>query len=158
MTGPFPGIDPWLEAHWRDVHARFMVYACDQIADRLPGDLQARIDEQLAVEYDDAWRTISPDIRVVKQPMTHRILPTTVTVIAAEPCLIPLSDEPSTHRHIEIIDRTSGERVVTAIELLSPANKVGKLGRDSYAKKQTEYLTSGVNLVEIDLIRAGRHI
>lgn len=33
MSSPFPGMDPYLEAHWRDVHTRVMTYICDQIQD-----------------------------------------------------------------------------------------------------------------------------
>ena len=31
MPSPFPGMDPFLEAHWGDVHARLIVNACNQI-------------------------------------------------------------------------------------------------------------------------------
>ncbi len=27
MPSPFPGMDPYLEAHWRDVHAGLIIYA-----------------------------------------------------------------------------------------------------------------------------------
>lgn len=158
MNSPFPGLDPWLEQHWGDVHARFMVYACDQIADQLPDDLQARIDERLSVDSEGAWRSISPDLRVVRdRERVARQQPATSSV-ATEPCWIPLEDEPETLRHIEIVDQTTGGRVITAVELLSPTNKVGRHGRNLYLRKQREYLKAGVNLVEIDLLRQGRHI
>ena len=44
---------------------------------------------------------------------------------------------------------------MTAIELLSPANKCSQLGRQAYYQKQQEYMNAGVNLVEIDLVRVG---
>jgi hypothetical protein len=69
-----------------------------------------------------------------------------------------LADEPITERHIEIVDRASGKRVVTAIELLSPANKLGREGKDAYLAKQAHYIEAGVNLVEIDLIRQGSFV
>jgi hypothetical protein len=71
---------------------------------------------------------------------------------------IELDDEPLTERHIVIIDREAGNRVVTAIELLSPTNKVPFEGRTEYKRKQREYLTTGVNLVEIDLLRGGPYV
>ena len=67
----------------------------------------------------------------------------------------PTTTEPTTLRHIEIVDPNNGGRVVTAIELLCPANKLGEEGRRAYRQKQREYLEGGVNLVEIDLIREG---
>ena len=60
-------------------------------------------------------------------------------------------------RYLEI--RTVGEdRVVTAIELLSPINKRPGQGRDDYAAKRRDVLASWTSLVEIDLLRGGhRH-
>src|SRR5262249_29865603 len=49
-------------------------------------------------------------------------------------------------------------RLVTTIEVLSPANKTpGAHGRKLYLRKQREILESQVHLVEIDLLRAGPH-
>jgi hypothetical protein len=76
-------------------------------------------------------------------------------VAVAEPAEILLPSETPTLRRIEIIDASRGNRVVTMIELLSPTNKVDKLGRTKYRKKQAEYIQAGVSLVEIDLLRAG---
>ena len=43
MKSPFPGMDPHLEAHWRDVHARLIFYACDQLEPQLPPALISAI-------------------------------------------------------------------------------------------------------------------
>jgi hypothetical protein len=67
-------------------------------------------------------------------------------------------DEQRTERHLEIIDTGDGGRVVTAIEILSPANKLSADGQLAYIRKQREYLDARVNLVEIDLIRAGNFV
>jgi hypothetical protein len=49
-------------------------------------------------------------------------------------------------------------RLVTCIEVLSPTNKTpGAHGRKPYRKKQREVLHSKVHLVEIDLLRGGKH-
>ena len=40
------------------------------------------------------------------------------------------------------------------IEVLSPANKIGE-GRDRYVAKRDRFIEAGVNVVEIDLVRAG---
>ena len=50
---PFPGMNPWLEEHWGDVHTRLTTYACDQLQPRLPSGLRARIEEYVAVESED---------------------------------------------------------------------------------------------------------
>jgi len=50
MPSPFPGMDPYLEQFWRDVHARCIIYAADQLQARLPADLRARVEERVFVE------------------------------------------------------------------------------------------------------------
>ena len=52
-SSPFPGMDPYLEDRWPEVHARLIVYAANQINSGLPNDLQANIEENLAVYADD---------------------------------------------------------------------------------------------------------
>jgi Protein of unknown function (DUF4058) len=47
MKSPFPGMDPYLEAHWLDVHPRLIVEASTVIQDQLGDDLVARIEERL---------------------------------------------------------------------------------------------------------------
>ena len=56
-------------------------------------------------------------------------------------------------RYLKIIDRRN-RRVVTAVEILSPANKSKGEDRELYLVKRNEYLATGVNLVEIDLLRS----
>src|SRR4051794_35671545 len=63
MTSPFPGMDPYLERFWGDVHTRFINYACDQIQDRLPPGLVARMQERVVIEPPDPDdRSFYPDI------------------------------------------------------------------------------------------------
>jgi hypothetical protein len=45
--------------------------------------------------------------------------------------------------------------VVTAVELLSPANKSSDKDGEAYLTNRQEYFRSGVNLVEMDLLRSG---
>ena len=123
---PFPGMDPWLERFWGDIHSSFVVYLRDQINERLPRDLQARVEESLTVDTDDYRRTIYPDSHVVEEQVDTSAGNVAIAVVqstATQPMLVSLGSEHRTQRHIEIIDRNSGGRVVTAIELLSPANK-----------------------------------
>ena len=163
MRSPFPGMDPYLEAHWGDIHTRFMVYASNQLNAQLPDDLQARVEESLAVtEDDETKRIVYPDVGVVKDsgmPAAESAAATaSLTVDVAQPYVVRLEDEPTTLRHLEIVETRGGGRLVTAIEILSPANKVGSTGQLIYIGKQREYLDAKVNLVEIDLIRAGNFV
>jgi hypothetical protein len=50
---------------------------------------------------------------------------------------------------------TKTRRLVTSIELLSPANKRGE-GLVKYRRKRRKILLSAVHLIEIDLLRAGQ--
>jgi hypothetical protein len=66
--------------------------------------------------------------------------------------------EPRTQRRLKIIHRAK-ERLVTALELLSPANKAaGEGGQGAYLDKRAELLTCRCNLVELDLLRGGERL
>jgi len=52
MKSPFPGMDPFLERHWGDVHATLIVYARDLLQPRLPDDLLARIEQRVFLQLD----------------------------------------------------------------------------------------------------------
>jgi len=159
MKSPFPGVDPYLEQHWGDIHTRLMVYISDQISDQLPRDLQARVEESVCVDFDESPRRIYPDIAVIELPEFASSSAVAVEdAVIAEPTIIPLPNEQPTQRHIEIVDLNSGIHVVTAIELLSPANRQEGSGRIAYRHKQRETIEAGVSLVEIDLIRTGTFI
>ena len=172
---PFPGMDPWLEWHWGDVHTRLTTYACDQIQSQLPGGLHARITEYVAVESwcDDespSSRTrVAPDVRIVERPRSFDDhddgggVATAVEVeveigIESEPVRVQRFVEPQTLRSIQIIDSKSGQPVVTSIEFLSLANKNSEAGRKQFRDKQESLLAGDVNLVEIDLLRAGHWV
>ena len=61
-------------------------------------------------------------------------------------------------RYIEIRD-ARGNKIVTAIELLSPANKVANSrGRQALLAKKRDLAAAGVNWLEIDLLRAGERM
>src|SRR5437773_11473289 len=67
MKNPFPGMNPWLEEYWRDVHASLLVYARDQLNAELPPDLHARVDERLAVQADEEKpHTYLPDVAITE--------------------------------------------------------------------------------------------
>lgn len=52
IKSPFPGMDPYLEAHWRDVHASLVIYLRDRLQPGLPRDLRARVEERVFIETD----------------------------------------------------------------------------------------------------------
>lgn len=162
---PFPGMNPWLESHWGDVHTCLTTYARDQLQPQLPPGLRARIEEYVAVEEADVESErprarFAPDVRVIERPYAPKAFRGSATVLAAlaEPVIVPRESEPETLHQIQIVDTQAGHRIVTSIEFLSLANKVGEEGREQYRKKQRNMLAGGVNLVEIDLLRAGKWV
>ncbi len=170
MRSPFPGMDPYLELQWGgDFHSRLITYLCDAIQPGLPMDLRARSEDRVFLEtLGGQARLYRPDVHVFEtvpprgtpRASTERGASGVVAVAAppetAPAVMIPFTVEVTEH-FIQILDVRSGGKVITMIEVLSPSNKFPGSGRKKYLKKQRETVTSGeVNLVEIDLLRAGR--
>ena len=159
-NNPFPGMNPFLERFWPDVHLAIMGYIRDEIAGLLPPGLKARGEENISLaEPDDKSRILRPDVAVVES--WRRGVPPSWqpssgseadgAVIATTPEYIIAEEE--TERWLEISDGNG--RIITVIEVLSPTNKGD--GRERYISKRSDYLSGSVNVVEIDLLRGGRH-
>ncbi len=161
-NSPFPGMDPYLERYWGDIHHSLVQYVRDQIQEQLPSNLRARVEERIFLESDEGWsRNVYPDVRIFQRPGTEttRAREESVGNIAvAEPLILQMRNDPITEGYIEIRDGESGNKVITVIEVLSPANKAGGNGTMEYLQKQHEVLSGKISLVEIDLLRKGRHI
>jgi len=152
---PFPGMDPYLEHHWRSVHHRLITYLGDQLQAVLPLSFRVEVEERVFVSGEpEDRRSIAPDVYITQRPSEKLAQPSGV-LTTTKPFVIELSDEPTTEAYLEIIDTTSGDKVVTAIELLSPTNKLSGDGNELYVRKQREYRIAKVNQVEIDLTRTG---
>ena len=75
MSSPFPGMDPYLEPHWLDVHTKLVTYAADELNSRLPQDLIASTEERVAVESEGGEeRLVGPDVRVSEPPASATAL------------------------------------------------------------------------------------
>lgn len=160
MPSPFPGMDPYLESHWRDVHASLIIYTRDSLQGVLPGSLRARVEERVLLETPQGLRDhpLFPDVRVVEFAQKREAAGEPgASVALAEPWVVDAETESPTETYIEIIDVESGDRVVTVIEFLSPSNKSPGPNREQYQRKQREICCSDTNLVEIDLTRVGSH-
>lgn len=164
MPSPFPGMDPYLEAHWGDVHARLVTYASDQLQSQLPGDLRARTEERVYLETPEEIlrHAFYPDVRIVTRPARLNVEPeqggVAVAAPPAEPLLVEVLSEPITESFIEVREAGTGGRVVTVIEVVSPANKRRGTGRTAYLTKRRELRHRRVNVVEIELLRDGKNV
>ncbi|MDB5312442.1 MAG: hypothetical protein JWO38_6644 [Gemmataceae bacterium] len=157
MPSPFPGMDPWLERPmtFPALHNNLITYLQAALKVLLPRGYVATGANRVWI---DPQARREPDVGVFGPPdPPGGVAAATLTgagllAVAADPVSDPV-EEP----YLEIV---SGEddRLVTAIEVVSLSNKkTGDTGRTSYQQKQGEYRASGVNLVEIDLLRGGAH-
>ena len=156
MPSPFPGMDPYLEQHWGDVHTSLVIYARNQLQKVLPKDLRARVEERVVITGLGRPRSVYTDVRVIEtKRKSRRPAKAAARVAVAEPLVIDLPDEPETQTFVEIRDLSADSRVVTVLEVLSPSNKKPGDAQEQYLRNQLECLHAGVSLVEIDLLREG---
>jgi hypothetical protein len=161
-------MDPYLESHWGDVHASVAVSIRNQLQRQLPSDLVARLEETLTVDVEtpievtfpstEPKKKYRPDVRIEKSPVPSAIRPKAGMAVLAKPLHVRWEVVPRVQRSVRILAWRNENRLVTAIELLSPGNKVGGKGRKEYRKKQRDLIAAGANLVELDLTRTGRPV
>lgn len=164
MPGPFPGMDPYTEQGevWPELHNRLMIYLCDAIQPVLPPHYVARLELRIFTEREPGsergpFRV--PDLELVRQgPGARGSAPVAVLEPETDPGGYWITSSRVERREVAIgIRAAGGGELVTAVELLSPSNKRSGDGRVEYLRKQAEILGAGLNLVEIDLLRAGLH-
>ena len=131
MKSPFPGMDPYLERHWLDVHESLVVFAKAALQSQLSDDLVARGGERLIVEDPmERPRSQYPDVRVVEHGTSMDATRPQGNVALAEPLIVEVGDEAIRQGYVEILDVASGGRVITVIEFVSPTNKLPRDGRE----------------------------
>ncbi len=152
MKSPFPGMDPYLEPHWRDVQTKLVAYSADKLNVLLPDRLVTRTQARVAVESEVRdFSRIGPNLRVFSPLMADPEKMGDRIIIDA-PFRRVVEYDPITERFIRIIDETG--QLITVIEFISPTNK-RQPGLDAYRQKRSELLTAHVSLVEVDLVRTG---
>jgi hypothetical protein len=156
-VNPFPGMNPYFEQEWRDAHTMLISYLRDALQERLPADLVARAEKE-AVSLRGGQGTINyrPDVQVrepwtLKEPAAAAVAAPPPSATATDPIRVFLEEE--VERWLEI--RDTGGRLITVLEVLSPSNKLESAERDQYRRKRQSFISAGVNLVEIDLVRQG---
>lgn len=161
MPSPFPGVDPYLESqhYWPDFHARFMNYWCEALADQLPSNYEARMDERvnLVERPPETVRRVEPDLAVARRGVSGTAPAPAPGAATLEPVSIPIlivDEKPETF--IEILHRP-GRTLVAILAVLSPANKE-EPGYAGYLLKRNAILRQNVHLVELDLLLGGRRM
>lgn len=160
MPAPFPGMDPWLERPpvFPTLHNSLIVAIQAALNAVLPEGYVAANESRV---YVDPELTRVPDVGVFGPGAGAGGSGTAVATLARSGLLSAATEavtDPVEEPYLTIRSTDDGERLVTAVEVVSPANKrPGEDGRTSYQQKQGEYRLSRVNLVEIDLLRGGPH-
>ena len=159
MPSPFPGMDPYLEkpAYWRDLHQSLIYCVRAQLNAALPEGYAASAEERCYIVRPA--RSIYPDVSVIRTapnpPAAHA--QRTLTATIDPPLQVPIVLEEIREPFLEIRTTDAQERLITVIEVLSPANKSGE-GAEEYRRKQRQVLQSDCHLLEIDLLRSGQHL
>jgi hypothetical protein len=155
MQCPFPGMDPYIErpAIWADFHDRLIAAISASLQPLLRPKYAALVQDRLYVVQSD--RPIRPDVSVVKTRSLRKGTAPTAVLELDEPFVFTLAKEEVREPYIEIIEPAAGNRLITAIEVLSPDNKASGAGRRKYLRKRRELRKGRTNLVEIDLLRNG---
>lgn len=146
MRPRFPGMDPWLEhpGLWAEVHHRLSVAIADELGSKVAPSYFIEIKRQTYVASSiPNPAAIPPDVRV----RTDGVIEMDVDVP------VPVAFDGWS---LEIRTVEKPGKAVTVIELLSPASKAPGAGRRKYLRKRNQIFRTRANLVEIDLLRAGR--
>src|SRR5215211_660642 len=124
MKSPFPGMDPYLERRWSDAHPTLLVMLKEALQPLLPRDLRARTEERVLLEDSGGeLRRYRGDVAVVEVPPARE--PATrhgsAAALTVEPVIVDVATREPVDRCVQIVDLSSGNRVITAVEVLSPS-------------------------------------
>ena len=166
MASPFPGMDPFLESQrWKSFHLGFLAEMRAFLNPRLLPRYVSDVEETLWLEDLDGdpeenatfrWSDLSVETAADESFTVTGVADAGGSVATLEPRLMTRPRRTNRQRRVQIF-AVPDRRLVTVVELLSPANKSGN-GRRQYLTKQADLLSSGINLVEIDLLRGGRRL
>jgi hypothetical protein len=157
MSNPFPGANPYLEQpdYWSDFYNQLVAEIARTLIPQVLPNYRVVMDKWV-YKITDATAVVvgRPDVAVQRRkidtsPLGNATQAATLPVQVRIP--MPVEVEQA---YLEVKDATTQE-VITAIEVLSPANKTGE-GRAKYEAKRQTILGSKTHLVEIDLLRAGQ--
>jgi hypothetical protein len=163
-------MDPYLEAPgiWPGFHHALAVEIRGELNAILPPQYYADIEERAElgiIEEPGERQRIIPAIVVVSRPTAPPQAEGGGVAVAtrsrrevARPHRFRFLNEPIRQPFVENRDSSSGHKLITLIEILSPSNKRSGPDRVAYEGKQRDVIGSDASLVELDLLRGGRRI
>ena len=159
MPSPFPGVDPYLErpSLWPDVHFSLIIALRDALSPVVGPKYYIAVEERVYfIEPEARWYVGRPDVAIAGEPEPADSAGVMITarVPTARTVEVPMP-EPEHARLIYLeVREPPGDEVITTLEVLSHVKKRAGPGRCQYQDKRLEVLSSFMNLVEIDLLRA----
>jgi hypothetical protein len=154
MSSPFPGM--WLESASRfsSLRSLLVIYSVEQLQPQL-ADRGYFVSPNERVWIEETRRDILPDGAVLQwKPDVAPKAPVSVAD-ADKPVKVRKFKSEFRQPYLEIFDK-EGHKLITGMEFVSPTNKSKSEGRKQYRAKKKELQGTGVNLVEVDLLRRGR--
>ncbi len=161
MPSPFPGMDPYLEDSflWPDFHFGMNAALREYLNRHLPPDFVAVADRYIWIHEPDAaerMQRVKADVHLAERLVKRGETANTALKAAPIQTILPAVVHEG-NRFIRIMDRHH-RKVITVIELLSPANKSPGPDREAYLLKRNEFVAAKANVIEIDLLRDGERM
>lgn len=159
MKSPFPGMNPFLEGDlWPEVHHELISKIKKLLIPLLGTKYVARIEKYVVSDTHAAndLGIMYPDVGVFKHKVSEpetayakrkELTPPTITIPHPKTIEVRIP-------FLKIID-LKNNRLVTALEVLSPVNKRNP-GFKPYLQKKQKLIENGINFLELDFLRRGR--
>jgi hypothetical protein len=176
MPNPFPGMDPYLEhpVLWPSLHQVFNTLLARTLSQVLPTRYVVRVAERVFIEMGElrpgsgrsssatSWAAQpsppmpSPTRAASERERRNGQQPAKGAFTSWYVAAVP---EEIREGSVEVSLAGEPERLITSVELVSPAGKSpGRQGRRHYRQRQQQLLTIGAHILEVDLLRKGQHV
>jgi hypothetical protein len=150
-------MDPYLEGDlWSTLHGLLGAEFVRQLAPQVRPKYNVLLERWMAVDNLDeisiTRSSVRPGVSVVREPARPSYSANAVLEPPVKAEAVFSVESPA---YTVVIQDAQSRQLVTAIEILSPANK--RLpGRPEYLAKRDRILRSNANLVEVDLLHSGQ--
>lgn len=165
MSSPFPGMDPYLEGdYWTEFHTTLAGEIRRQLLPQLRPKYVALLEKRYVLYspvlgiFDREPRSLRPDVGIAEKQVREAAAAYAMRQAPTAPTMETKSLLREEYPITSVVIRDVHEqRLVTIIEILSPANKVGE-GRRDYMQRREDILHTPTHLIELDLLRRGGRI